>query len=272
MRRNIFELINEDLDLKNEYIKLMKLFKNEQIYYTKTSIIRKFSLYECFDNAFNTWKYRRTFTNVKELLDKLELYDILIGDPINKILNLIELIFNAEKHCDRKKIYYKLNSKSKIIHNTEIILDCLGYTQIDDGDKIILALKNADAIETAKEVDDTDIARSIIEYLDYRIEKDLVTKKDILTRLLNYLEPYRKQIKNIDSGLEDMIFFLGNNAHIRHNNKDGKNEKKYISDLEAEKLLEIYDREYGLILSAIRILEFKNEKGYYNNLKEKINQ
>lgn len=263
MRRNIFDVINKDLDLIKEYNKLYSLFMNERVYGV-------LSLAEIFNNKFRYWKYKNTYINVEEILEDIGLSANTNNECCLKdILNLIELIKNAEKFCQYEKSY--VNSNATIFQNSNYILDKLGYTTIEEEDyKILLVKKDVDALETALEVESQELSTLILSYIDFRIEKDIEEKRRILSGLGKYLEPKRKEIKNLSSNLEDTIFLILNKMNIRHNNLEGNNQVNYLNELGEKDLLEWYDRLYGLILTSIRLLEFNNQKLEYKDLKEKL--
>lgn len=262
MRKNIFDVINKDLDLIKEYNKLYSLFMNERV----CGIL---SLEEAFNINLKHWKYKNTYINVKEILNDLELNSETNDECcLNDLLNLIELIKNAEKFCQYEKDYVKSNAT--IIRNSNYILEKLGYTTVEEDYKVILVKKDTDALETALEVTNQELSSLILLYIDFRIEKDIEEKRRILSELGKCLEPKRKEIQNLSSDLEDTIFLMLNKMNIRHNNLEGKNQIKYLNELGEKDLLEWYDRLYGLILTAIRLLEFNNQKSEYKDLKDKL--
>lgn len=158
-----------------------------------------------------------------------------------------------------------------LLSNIDVILNALGYTVVErDEDSVQLIKKDADALATALEVDDISLSRSILNYMDFRIEDDLDSKKDIIKRLADYLEPERALLKQLNSSLEDQIFYNLNNIHLRHNNQKGKNKKECVANMSKEELLSWYDKTYSLILTAIRLIEFNKNKQEYQDLKKNI--
>ena len=270
MRKSIIDLLNQDLDLVKEYSKLYKLFKSEVIYRDLDGL-SEYSLYDFFEYKLFNWKFKGTNSRVKEILDKLQLQSTTLKESaIEDILNLIDLIKNAEKFCD--SITYGFQKyQSYLMNNIDIILNELGYTVVQrDEDSVQLIKKDADALATALEVDDISLSRSILNYMDFRIEDDLDSKKDIIKILADYLEPERALLKQLNSSLEDQIFYNLNNIHLRHNNQKGKNKKEYVANMSEEELLSWYDKTYSLILTAIRLIEFNKNKQEYQDLKKNI--
>lgn len=204
---------------------------------------------------------------------------------IQDILYLIEFILNVNLFIDNKiadldNQYFQYNDKNvKLIYknsnitmeNIEILLKELGYTYNEiNNNQIKLRKNNALATETALKVEDDSISSLILDYTDFRIEKDMNTKKDILNSLGQYLEPLRKDIKKIDGNLEEYIFFCLNKLNIRHNNKTGKNKIEYVSKLKKQEIIEWYDKVYNLILIAINLLKLPNTYNEFKELKNTI--
>ena len=270
MRKSIIELLNQEFNLKKEYVKLYKLFK-EECFYEYDYGCDRFTLFDLFNSAIGKWKYRGTCSNLKEILEKLELYSYCYEeDNINEILKLIDLIKNAEFFCDKVYIHYT-KGENVLLGNIDVILNSLGYTVVErDSDSVQLIKKDADALATALEVDNALVSRSILDYMDFRIEKDLESKKSIILKLADYLEPERNLLRQLNNSLEDQIFYNLNNLQLRHNNLKGKYKKDFIVNMPEDELLAWYDKTYGLILTAIRLIEFNNNKKEYQNLKKNI--
>ena len=91
---------------------------------------------------------------------------------------------------------------------------------------------------------------------------DLEKKRGILNNMLRELEPLRERINKIDSKY-DIIFNIGNNFHIRHNNIDGKNKKEALVKMTEDKISQAYD---GLF-SIIRIVWcYLQDEKLYNHI------
>ena len=96
-----------------------------------------------------------------------------------------------------------------------------------------------------------------MEYNHYSLKGDIVRKRDILRILADKLEPQRKQLKGINSKLEDDVFALLNNLNIRHNNcKEGdKNYKEIVAKMTQDELEGWYDETYQMCLLAFLELD-----------------
>lgn len=283
MRKSIYDILGKRFNIVNEYEKLYELFTDEKVY--KYGIYT-YSLANLFNKFIEEWKFRATYRNTEEILNDLNLMEDTDEEhAMNDILYLIELILNIDlfienktKDLDKKYFDYDdknvtlIYKKSNItMENIEILLKELGYKYVKKPkDKILLRKNNVIAIETAQIVENNSIADLILDYTDFRIENDLKAKKDILNSLGQYLEPLRKDIKKIDSNLEDYIFFCLNKLNIRHNNKSGKKKIEFVSKLKKKEIIAWYDKIYDLIIIAIRLLELPNSFKEFKELKTKI--
>jgi hypothetical protein len=96
-------------------------------------------------------------------------------------------------------------------------------------------------------------------------------KKDLLIQLATLLEPRRSTLKLIDSSLENDLFFLFNNANLRHNNVNSTDASKYqayIASMSNDDLEELYDLVYQMCLLAFQELELSDKKDIINEFKE----
>lgn len=283
MRKSIYDILGKKINVLNEYERLYDLFINE---YTYSYGSRKYSLADLFDIFIEDWEYRSTYRNIEEILLDLELEEETTEDAaMQDILYLIELILNIDCFIERKNAIFNkqhfdygdrnvelICKKSNIImENIEILLRHMGYKSYKQNkNQIKIRKNNADALETATIVEDGNIADLILDYTDFRIENDLKAKKDILNGLGQYIEPFRKEIRNANSNLEDYIFFSLNKLNIRHNNKSGKEKTYYVTKMKKKDLINWYDKVYDLILIAIRLVEMPNYFKDFKELKKKI--
>lgn len=268
MKRSIFDIIGKDINFKTEYHKLYMMFKNRNIF---GESIYEYSVEEAFESILDEWKFRGTCTSVDEILEELNLQKYTsVENAVNDILFLIEFILNAIEFISYKYPYYIVLDKI-LFENIYYILNILGYKTEKFGDyQVRLIQSDSDAIDTALIVEEDEISEIILQYRDFKIENDLKAKQELLRKLGQYIEPFRKQIGEINGELEDYIFFNLNKLHIRHNNKDGKLKVEYIANMKDDELIEWYDQTYSLILTAIRMLDFKKNKSKFQNLKKEI--
>lgn len=270
MKNNVFEILNDKINYNSEYKKLQKLLLTAQYipdpFYGSYS---SFQLTETFNDNITKFKHRGTYLSIKEMINKIE--KSFSSNIVLKTLYLCELILNVIDFTDSIVINHSRSEQMlQLIDNVNIILDKSGYIAKYNKkeNRIMVVCKNADTFEAINSTSDKDIQYLLLQYIDLRTTNDVITKKDILTNFGQYLEPKRDDLSEINKDLADTIFFGLNNFHLRHNNKEGKDKKEYIINMEKEDLIKWYDRLYSLILIAIRLLEMKNKLSEFDVLKK----
>ncbi len=282
-RKSIFELLSENSDYISEYGKLIKMIRSDIIY---TNYENAYTLEGFINNHIEDWKYRGTCTCFNEILKGIGITNNTDKEnAVSDLLYLIELIINLGmflKTKAKEELYESMNylddyqiewiqspsyfPKGLLFNNCIELLNRLGYIIQKDGDRLLIKNNDVDAIATALEIKDKDISRLLLDYIDFRNENDLEVKKNILYSIAEYLEPLKDKIPNDD--LKNTLFKLFNNVNIRHNNKKGKKKNELAASLTNEEQIEWYDRTFSLALTAIRLLEFKEDKAIYDQVKE----
>ncbi|MDR2905854.1 MAG: hypothetical protein LBU73_07870 [Helicobacteraceae bacterium] len=104
-------------------------------------------------------------------------------------------------------------------------------------------------------------------------QHNIDAKRDILVNLLRNLEPLECDIKKVvGSKKSSLIFSMGNNLHIRHNNKEGENKHNIIVNMSNEKLSLIYDDLYMLIKIVFNLIRDKDFYRHYDERDRIINE
>ena len=97
------------------------------------------------------------------------------------------------------------------------------------------------------------------------------SKRDILNNLLRELEPLREDIKAIDKNY-DVIFYVANNFHIRHNNLQGKYKKEAINKMPNSELCQVYDNLFFIIRIVWCFLQDKKLYDYLINQRHTLSE
>ena len=152
------------------------------------------------------------------------------------------------------------------------VIELIGYmfSQTDDG--IYILVPKDQAVISVSEILDKNLSYKVIEYNHNSMKGNLEKKKGILIALADKLEPSRKKLKQINSTLEDQLFFMLNNLNIRHNNTEqgSKEYKKYVADMEQETLEKWYDETYQMCLLAFLELDNVERKSKIEKLKKDV--
>lgn len=270
MRKNIFELLkNTNINLKKEYQQLYTLFEKTS-FYTKNSICEYINYY-----TFREWKYRNRYIDIKDMMSDLNIsiFDMLTLDKLNlnTLLLYIEFIINVISTINTFEIY---PNDTKLLNtlkeNIFELVEDLNYEICCNEDfQHIIIEKNSLTSAVAEII--PSITNLVIEYRRFNLKGDIESKRSILKELADKIEPLNKKFKSTEFNnfIEDIGTLL-NNLNIRHNNIEGKNKKQYIVDMKSEELEEWYDKTYDMILVALLIDKYIDDKSKIKELKEHL--
>lgn len=254
MRKNYFEILKDtSVDPVVELNKLHRLFKEKlgEINYSE-------SIYDIISKNFKVYKNRGHILSLDELLETIlgvpmteeerlfcfsEMYlDLLSILPYRKSMNLMRQVHYLEEQI--KRTVNLLGHKVVLIDNKRIIVE-----------------NNVFANETSQAVTEfADIkeALSILEYNHFSNKGNIERKKEILKKIADLLEPWRKPL-NKSSELKDLLkanndkiqaleklFYMYNKFNIRHNNED-----QMLTGLSNREIESWYDKIYTMSLFVI---------------------
>ena len=258
-RKNIFEILKESYDIKEEIGKIDFLFNSALlIVHNNLTFQQGQGNVEAVvqDSLFFNWKQRGSCLNCEEIrkklgidLSKFENEDVIVR--LEYYLNIINLA-NTKlmyPHCQKTQQFVMLEK------NIEILLNHLNYEclNVQEEEKILLVPKNPGATSVA-EISTKDTAIAILMYNHASLKGNLSQKQNLLLKI--YLE-YEKLLKKpIDGFSEYFVKTRGliNKLNIKHNNK------KEIENLNEEQLEEWYDELYQLLLFCVLIKDNKDRK------------
>lgn len=278
MRRSIFDLMNNrKIDVEREYERIRKLFENYSFYKDGYSI----SIYTYIERYFfSEWTKRKRNLSIKDLFESLEIKDgdKLTYNTIDKLLLYIEVMLNLIYISDIEYIeegteeYHKYfwDTYELLKENINDLLEDLNYEikKVSDDELVIVEkdLVASTVAETNKNVSD-----KVIEYRRFILKGKVDEKREILNLLANEIEGMKPTFKGTTySNLMDDVQFMLNNLNIRHNNKEGKNKKEYITNISKSKLEELYDKTFDMILSVFVIDKYLKMKNEIDTLKNEI--
>ena len=254
----------------------------------ETLVVNKYHSRTLFDYVdeycFDEWACRGHCINVEDFtgaLDFDELQRTATYDT-DALLTLVELIYNFwilshKKFSDNEK-GHTLNWCGNYYHLKNVMDDVLGqynHTAFVDEDKdCVLVVEDKAEITAVAEIMPTyELAFDVIKYNHRSLKGQIELKKKILLALGAELEPKRKQLRSLNSKLEDDIFYMLNNLNIRHNNrsKTDKNYKEYVAKMRKDRLEKWYDELYQMSLLAFLLLDNSKRAEDIKELRTKIN-
>ena len=254
-RKNIFEILNDKYDVKEEIGKIDFLFNNaallscsinyRQGQYNAETAVQDILLYN--------WKQRGSCLSCEEIREKLGI-DLTKSEQ-NDILTRLEYYLNIINLVNLKLTFPNFQKTQQFA--IEILLDHLNHEclNIEEEEKLLVIPKNPSATSVA-EISTKDTAIAILMYNHASLKGDLNQKQNLLLKI--YLEYEKLLKKGIDGFSEyfDKTRGLVNKLNIKHNNK------KEIENLDNKQLEEWYDELYQLLLFCVLVkdnVERKNK-------------
>ncbi len=277
MRKNIFQILEEQFDLHREIERIDYLFRSELIIFETRSVycVEKF-----VDTvSFHNWKQRNRCINTRDLRKSLGIDNIIkhlnpTMDMVVTYLEYVENMLNLAENVVQKNFEFGYESTYNILQgNLDDLLDRINYEKhvFDDEEMVLIAEKNAEATAVA-EIVDTKTSLKVIRYNHYLLKGDIQAKKDIILELAYKLEPERKQLDKLDNKLSSNLFYMLNNLNLRHNNIDkaSKSYKATIAEMREDILEYWYDETYQLELLAFLLLDNVKRNKKVDELKAKV--
>ena len=273
--KSLFERMEREIDLTNEYLKLDTAICKETNGYASINYV--------FEQNFRSWKFRSNYMSLEELRIELGLYlskyhpDYRTKNKLSAIdfFTYCELIANLGNSFIESLKANNLKGKAEeVITTLRLDLEMMNhhFKKLDDG-RIIVVETNP-AATAVSEIVEPDLSDKIIEYNHYLLRGDLAKKREILRALSHKYDAIKPTLKGINSGLEDKSSFLLNNLNIRHNNKDkqSKDYRKFIADMSDADLEHWYDETYQTLLFAILAVDQVARNQAIDELKVKISE
>ena len=282
MRRSIFDIVAENIDMKSEANRLITMSSEEEV--LTINSYSDHTLFEYVDEyCFKEWKHRGHFLDVDDFLEALE-YENLKEEAthdVDALLTLIELIYNfwelSYKQFGNNEKGYRLGWCGNYYHLKDVMDDVLGQynhvAYVDEEQECVLIVEDKAEVTAVAEILPTpELAVDVVRYNHRTLRGEIELKKRILLALGAELEAKRKKLHAINAKLEDDIFFMLNNLNIRHNNKHkgDKNYKEYVAKMRKEQLEKWYDELYQMILLAFLLMDNTEREEKIKELKEKI--
>ena len=283
MRKSIFDIVADKLDMKSDTYRLVTMANNEKtlcvngwVNYTVFEFVAKF----CFED----WNYRSRYMNVDDYLKALD-FEVLVIDAeydIESHLTLIELIYNfwnlAHNMFDDEDFSGNLEWSGNFYHLKDVmdeILEEYNHRVYSNKDKdYFIVIENKPEVTAAAEIMTSDtLSFNVIRYNHRSLKGEIEVKKAILASFGTELEPKRKVLQGINKQLSEDIFFMLNNMNVRHNNCDASDSgkyKEYVSKMTLEQLEDWYDELYQMMLIAFLLLDNEERSVKVRELKANI--
>lgn len=283
MRKSIFDIVAESIDMESEANRLVTMSSEEQVLVIDSYPYK--TLFDYVDEyCFKEWEQRGHFVDVDDFLEALEYEDLKeeATHDVDALLTLIELIYNfwelSHNQFNDGEKGYRLQWCGNYYHLKDVMDDVLGQynhvAYINEEQECVLIVEDKAEVTAAAEIMPTpSLAVDVVRYNHRTLRGEVELKKKILLEMGAELEAKRKKLHAINSTLENDIFFMLNNLNIRHNNKGkgDKNYKEYVAKMRKGRLEKWYDELYQMLLLAFLLMDNTKRVEKVKELKEKIN-
>lgn len=276
VRKNIFQLVEENYDIQTEIRKINKLFNSEYYFVAGFNYYSLKKLLEEF--LFTDWKYRGTCIKPEEFFTRANASisssvrnaEPTIINNLEVIENFLKLYFdNSDDLLKKHEIKYYTDLTAVFCNLINTLEKRMGLTTREYKDRIIIYPKNAPLEKVVELCDDEDVQWELIRYV--REDLSLNEKRKSLAYLATNLyieeDPAEK-----DDHIKELIKKAGNilnNLHIRHNNKTGKWENQALKDLDKADAISLCDMVYNEMLTIVLLREHKEYEKTYAEFNKK---
>jgi uncharacterized protein YxjI len=271
-RKNIFELLSNEYDIKEERNKIVNLFNSKIFSHTNPLNLNQqqgLSIEYIVDNwLLVNWKQRNGCLSCLEIRKKIKFNNLFSNFSLESTITIIEYISNLiyliqKKILSNNNINFQYNTIvfNVLCQNIDLLLEHINYEKhiFDNDEKVIIVPKNPAATAVA-EISSQETVMAILKYHHASLKGQIEGKKKILLSIAHEYEALlSKGIKGFDdyfTKARDML----NNLDIRHNNKTGKNKKEFVINMKPEELEKWYDDLYQLLLFCVLIKDNKHRK------------
>ena len=276
MRKSIFDIVSGSYNQKDEINRMTNILGKEKTLYYKYQNLSILSFVD--ENCFRDWKQRGHCVDLVDFMKTVGFSELKANAVLDtdSFLTLIELIYNIWYLSNMAFDNLEVKWQGNYYHLQEMMNDNLERynhkAYYNEDTEQVLVIEDKEEVTAVAEIINQDLALDVIKYNHRTLQGDIDTKKAILLKLGSELEPKRKQLHNLDSKLEDNLFFALNNLNLRHNNrsKKDKNYKEYVAKMRKDRLEKWSDEVYQMMLLAFLLIDNVDRNSKFDDLKTKI--
>ena len=161
MRKSIFEIVSENVNIENETERIIDMSK-----YEKTLCVQSnsyFTLFDYVDNyCFNEWEQRGHFVDVDDFLNALDFDDLEHRATYDEesLLTLIELVYNfwnlSEQDLENDDLGFKLQWCGNYYHLKNVMDDILNQynhkVYADEDNNCIFVIEDKEEVTAVVEI------------------------------------------------------------------------------------------------------------------------
>ena len=271
--------IAKELDFSEEIdnIETLLLKPDDDYYSIYSQIDEDFLL--CDKNLRRTAISLEDFKNktgIQYIINKIKGRYIISFDEFIEYIEFVKTLLN-EFNCLTAEYRFNLKYVKAINENIETILDKINfqiiYIKISGSSYFARCVeKDYKVSQSAELIDNENLAEKIYMYNHHSLKGNIYEKAIILSRLyMHYEKNLKKEIKNINSTLDNEITEISNKLKIRHDKPKSK-ENIVVGNMTNEELEYWYDQVYALYLRDIILVENLKIKPDLEKLRKRLNE
>lgn len=270
-RKNIYQIVAEQkIDPTDAFESLKHYLFYKDYPSANYRTITPYNFIERY--VFSRMPIRQAYTDFADLVNGLgvENFQERYVRDFDEVFTLIEIILCAIDHSPKNcfgrgnivpnGFYYDINYViNSIVNNSGHKIAEMPYGRI-------IVTEDAVRDQAIWLSQDEEMSLALLEYTHYANSGNIEVKASILTKLGKIVEP---RLENVPSNsTADVIKYLLNSFHLRHNNQSGKWSKEYIKDMDDTEREEWLDKLYNSIVHLIiedeqksinkEVVEFRN--------------
>lgn len=253
-RKNIYQIVTEQkIDPTDAFESLKHYLFYKDYPSASYHTITPYNFIERY--VFSRMPIRQAYTDFADLINGLGVENLQerYARDFDEVFTLIEIILCAIDHSPKNffgrgnivpnGFYYDINYViNSIVNNSGHKIAEMPYGRI-------IVTEDAVRDQAIWLSQDEEMSLALLEYTHYANSGNIEVKASILTKLGKIIEP---RLENAPSNsTTDVIKYLLNSFHLRHNNQSGKWSKDYIKDMDDTEREEWLDKLYNSIVHLI---------------------
>lgn len=253
-RKNIYQIVSEQKVDPTDAFERIKFYLFSKKY--QNNHFFEVTVYQFIEQfIFPRMPIRDSYTGLIDLIEGagiIKVREKYVRD-FDDVFTLSEIILCAVDSSPRE--YFGKNGKVQagfyydILYVIKSIVEKSGHKIIEMPCGRIIVTEDTVRDQAIWLSQDEEMSLALLEYTHYANSGNIEVKASILTKLGKIIEP---RLENAPSNsTADVIRYLLNSFHLRHNNQSGKWSKEYIKDMDDTEREEWLDKLYNSIVHLI---------------------
>ena len=253
-RKNIYQIISEQKVDPTDAFERIKFYLFSKKY--RYNSLYEITIYQFIERfIFSRMPIRESFTGLIDLIEGVGIINVkekYVRD-FDDVFAISEIILCAINSSP--KDYFGKGGKVQadlyydILYAIKSIVKNTGHKIVKMSYGEIIVTEDAVRDQAIWLSQDEEMSLALLEYTHYANSGNIETKASILTKLGKIIEP---RLENAPStSTADVVKYLLNSFHLRHNNQSGKWSKEYIKNMDDTEREEWLDKLYNSIVHLI---------------------